>query len=245
MLKKLMFCIASMIVPVAATEIDDLTFLTEQYPPYNYERNGQVKGLSMAVFESLMARAGATRTAADVQVLPWVRAYETARSTPNTVLFSTIRTPAREELFKWVGPIAPDRTVLLARQHDNIILPSIAALNASDLQVVVIRQDIGEQRLHDAGADPERLRTAIDNRSAMHMLARDRVDLWAYGEEAAYWLIAENGIEPSTFEPVFVLSDADLYFALNIETDDAVVRDLQAIMDEMHADGTISAIMER
>ena len=232
-------------IPVLAASLDELTFITEQYPPFNYERDGEVQGLSVAVFAALLQHTGSTMTTADVQVLPWARGYETVQARPNTVLFSTIRTEARESLFKWVGPITPDRIVLLARQGQDIELPSIAHLNESNLKTVVIRRDIGEQRLQEAGVNPERIRTASANRSALDMLAQGRVDLWAYGEEAAYWLAAENGYAAEDFKAVYVLSEDHLYFALHPDTDDALVAAMQSALDELHANGAIADIMRR
>ena len=38
----------------------------------------------------------------------------------NTVLFTTARSPEREQLFKWAGPIVSGRFVLLAKVDKNI-----------------------------------------------------------------------------------------------------------------------------
>ncbi|MGV8495432.1 hypothetical protein ACV342_32445, partial [Pseudomonas aeruginosa] len=46
---------------------------------------------------------------------PWDRVYQQALSEPGYGVFSTARTPEREDKFKWVGPLAVNDWVLMAR----------------------------------------------------------------------------------------------------------------------------------
>ena len=101
---------------VSAQTVDDLTFITEDYPPFNFERDGKRQGIAVDALAEMLALAGARKTRADIKVWPWARGYETALKEKNTVLFSTTRTEAREGLFKWVGPIMPSRIVLVAKK---------------------------------------------------------------------------------------------------------------------------------
>jgi len=43
-----------------------------------------------------------------ISVYPWLRAYDMALKDPFTCVYSTNRTPEREALFSWVGPLAQD-----------------------------------------------------------------------------------------------------------------------------------------
>jgi hypothetical protein len=49
--------------------------------------------------------------------------------TPGTMLFSMVRTDAREELFKWVGPIAPHTDVLISMAGSGNEITEITDLN--------------------------------------------------------------------------------------------------------------------
>ena len=64
-----------------------------------------------------------------IQLLPWTEGYEKALTENYTVLFSTGRLPERELLFKWAGPIAEDRYVLLAKKDRNIGILNEEKLN--------------------------------------------------------------------------------------------------------------------
>ncbi|EPC02015.1 hypothetical protein L861_20395 [Litchfieldella anticariensis FP35 = DSM 16096] len=229
----------------AAADLDELVFITEEYPPYNFKRNGELQGISVDILSAIFAVTNTGLTRDDIHVLPWARGYETALSQPNTVLFSTTRTQAREHLFKWVGPIARDRVTLIARRDRHITIDSIMDLNTSDYQIAVIREDIGAQRLSEANVDPERVLPAISNTSALRMLNHGRVDLWAYSEDVAFWIMEENGLKVSNFESIYTLSESYLYFALHPSTDDRLVDAMQAALNSLREQGTIDDIMRR
>ena len=57
-----------------------LEVVTEQYPPYNYEEDGQVKGVGTEVVEEVLKEAGIDY---NIKVLPWARALKKAE-TENT-----------------------------------------------------------------------------------------------------------------------------------------------------------------
>lgn len=226
----------------AASELDRLTFITEHYPPYNYLDEGELKGSSVGILKAMLQHAGSTTETTDIRVLPWARGYDTTLLTPDTVLFSTTRTSAREDLFQWVGPLAAGRVVLLARKDSNISIQSQKALQNGNLSMVVIGEDIGAQKLLESGVNAARMHTAVNNESAMNMLVANRVNLWAYGEDVAHWLLRKHGHDPDDFETVYVLSQDPLYFAINRDTDPAVVERLQQIVDDLRVRGKIPPI---
>ena len=215
----------------AQVKFNELRFITEEYPPYNYTEDGQLKGIAVDLLERAFALDGQRLDRTTIEVLPWARGYETTLFTPNTVLFSTTRTDTRESLFQWVGPISSDKVVLLAKKSRNIQINSLDDLKRDDLQIVVIHEDIGAQRLKELDVDPSRIHMAINNSSALAMLNANRVDLWAYGEDVAFWLMKKGGYDPNEFEAVFTLSEAYLYYALNIDTSTALVTGLQNAVD--------------
>ncbi|KPQ20453.1 MULTISPECIES: substrate-binding periplasmic protein [unclassified Halomonas] len=224
----------------APAALTSLTFVTEEYPPYNYldEQTGQLKGRAVTLLETMFEHAGSPFKRRDILYYPWVRGYELAQSEPNTVLFSTTRTPSRESHFNWIGPIARDRVVLLAWQDEVARLTSLDDAIRQQLSVAIIREDIGAHALSEAGYPAELLRPAIDNRSALHMLQRGRVDLWAYSAEVARWIASQEGLDAKQLNAVHTLSESDLYFAINPATDQALVDRLQQAFDAVRAGPT-------
>lgn len=229
------FALGLLLLVSATTTLAEhrLTFVTEEYPPYNYATDTGVSGFAVSLLEEMMAEAGFDFDRSAVRLLPWARAYETALHIPNTVLFSTTRTPAREELFQWVGPIAPDRVVLLAHRDAAIQLTSLDDIARQGLKIAAIREDIGAQRLMELGINESHILYAFSNQSAAAMLSAQRVDLWAYGEEVAYWLMTQQGMDPEQIQPIWTLSESELYFAVQKDTDPTVVQRLQRALDRV------------
>ena len=236
--KYLLLMVSMILLPQSLlADLNKLRFITEEYPPYNYVENDTVKGLAVDLLEqAFLMTAEGSLARENIEVLPWARGYETTLQTPNSVLFSTTRTETRESLFHWVGPISKDRVVLMARKSSGITLDSIESINETDLQIAVIHEDVGAHRLQELGVDSARVRTAMTNFSALSMLSADRVDLWAYSEDVAFWLMDSHGFDKTEFESVYTLSEADLYFALNLETDPALVSQLQQAVDMAKGD---------
>ena len=98
----------------------ELTYITEQYPPYNFQIDGKLQGISIDLLEKVWERMGVGLNRSVVELLPWTVGYQRTLNEKNTVLFKTARLPEREQLFKWAGPIGPITNVLLAKKDKNI-----------------------------------------------------------------------------------------------------------------------------
>jgi polar amino acid transport system substrate-binding protein len=232
--------------PAVANSIDDLVFITEDYPPFNFERDGKRQGIAVDVLEEMLAQVGSKKTRADIKVWPWARGYETALKEKNTVLFSTTRTEAREHLFKWVGPIMPSRIVLVAKKSRDIRLKAVEDINKSPYKIGVVREDIGGQLLARAGVGKEKTVQANSGVSVAKMLHADRVDMWAYGAPVIMWNLKELGYPTDAYEEVFTLTESQqYYYAVNKDTDDRLVEKLQAALEQVKAKGRFNAIVAR
>jgi len=229
-----------------AQSLDDLTFITEEFPPFNFERDGKRQGIAVDALVEMLAANGAKKTRADIKIWPWARGYETAMKEKNIVLFSTTRTAAREKLFKWVGPIMPARIVLAAKKNRGIKIRTIDELNQMNLKIGVVREDVGEQLLAKMGVNKDKVLQANSGVSVAKMLQAERVDLWAYGAPVIMWNLKELGYNTSEYEEVFTLTESDqYYFALNKDTDDKLVAKLQAALDQLKANGKFNEIVAR
>lgn len=229
--------------PAAAASIDDIVFMTEQYPPYNLEADGKLQGIAVDTLVEMLQRSGSSQTRENIEMLPWARGYKRVQSDPNTCLFSTTRTEEREDLFKWVGPIAPNTVSLIARKDRNIKIESEADLK--NYKIGTIRDDVAEQYLINAGIALDNMERVAKSILNIKKLNRERIDLWAYGENVAMWELKANGFDPADYEPVHELNRKELYFALNKQTPDAVIQEMQAVLDAMKADGEHGKILDR
>ncbi|MDM8537696.1 transporter substrate-binding domain-containing protein [Desulfobacterales bacterium HSG17] len=76
-------------------EEQDLTIITEDWPPYNYEENGKIKGFSVDIVHAIMQELGKNYK---ISLLPGARGEFILRTKSNVMSFSLFRTPERENL---------------------------------------------------------------------------------------------------------------------------------------------------
>ena len=100
--------------------MNDLKFVTEDYPPFNYVENGTLEGISVDMLAGVYREMNMTFTPGHIQVLPWDEAYETALYENNTVVLAVTRLPEREDLFKWAGPIGSQHQVIFSNRDEHL-----------------------------------------------------------------------------------------------------------------------------
>ena len=101
----------------------DLRLYTEENPPLNYSQDGQPAGFVVEVVQALLARSG---DSARIELAPWTRGYNLAKSQANVGLFATARGATREALFQWVGPLVQARTCFYSHQDSPLRINSLA-----------------------------------------------------------------------------------------------------------------------
>ncbi|USD31319.1 MULTISPECIES: substrate-binding periplasmic protein [Vibrio] len=218
-------------LPIGAVELDELVFLTEEYPPYNFTQDGEAKGISIDLLIAAAQSQGVEINKEEIKVQPWARAYRTALIKPNAVLFATTRTRLREHLFQWVGPLSTTRIVVMAKKSRNISIEN--AMDFAQYRIGVIRDDVGEQLMLELGVPRDSMQENSVAETLAKQLAKGRIDLWAYEENVAKWWLKKIGQDTDDYEPVFVLSEGELYYAFNLAVDEKLTEKLQRGIDQM------------
>jgi ABC-type amino acid transport substrate-binding protein len=232
--------------PARAQTIDDLTIVTEHYPPYNFQDDGHLQGIAVDLLVGIFEKLGARRGRDSIKQWPWARGYQRLLRKPGTVLFSTTRTPEREAQFKWVGPISPTTIALIARKDRAVVIRSPEDLKRYRLGVVV--DDVGEQLLLRAGftvGELDRVSGADVTQLSISKLNGGRIDAWSYERNVALWEIRQAGHDPADYEVVHVLSEGHVYYAFHKDTPDALIAQIQDALDELVHDGGLDRIRER
>ena len=213
-----------------------ITLTTENYPPFNMEGEGStIIGVSTEIVETLFKRAGVDYT---MELLPWQRAFTMALEEPNTAVFSTTRTAERESKFRWVGPIAENNWVFLAREHNNIELNNLEEAKA--YRVGGYQGDAVALYLEDQGFELDL--APRDNLNALK-IQRDRLDLWATGHLLGPYQAKQ--MEVTGLEPVLTFRETIMSIAFNINTDPALVQKLNDELELMRSEGVFEEIQAK
>ncbi|MFA5268398.1 MAG: transporter substrate-binding domain-containing protein [Methanoregula sp.] len=218
----------------AVSPAEGLTFYTEQLPPYNYLENGTLKGLSVDLLEAITAKTGTPVTREQVHLVPWTEGYQTALTRNNSVLFTTVRLPEREQSFKWAGPVYAYTTVLFARPDREIIIKNPESLKG--YRIGVIADDVAIQQLLNAGVNKSQLVSETNVSAIVAKLNSGEIDLWAYPEASGRYLTRQVTGNYYSFRVVSILEDQEGYYAFNRNVPDSTVQSFQQALDAVKSE---------
>ncbi|MDC8771644.1 substrate-binding periplasmic protein [Roseateles albus] len=220
---------------VAPASAQQLSLVTEEYPPYNMsEAKGQVGGISTQIVKALLAEAGLTH---DVTIYPWARAISMARAQPNTCVYSMSRTPERESLYKWIGPLVYNDWALFALT-DKIQEPRPTRLE--DLMDARIGSYQGDAIVSYLQTRGHRVDVAPSDEVNPKKLQMGRIDYWATGRLIGQYRLQQQGIQGIT--PVLNFKRSEMYLACNLQMPDDLVKRLNAGLLSLDKQGVIKKI---
>ncbi|MEO5795325.1 MAG: transporter substrate-binding domain-containing protein [Rhodoferax sp.] len=229
----------------SAPAVETIKILTEEYPPFNFTDKGKITGLGTEVVQAVLKEINIE---GQFQSVPWARAYETAQTTENVLIYSINRSKEREKLFKWVGQITPTDFYLFSLKSRNIRLGSLD--EAKPLQIGTVNQDIGEQYLASQGFSVgHNLQSSSKYELNYEKLKLGRVDLWVMNELGAYFISRQAGDDPAVVLSktlrIAELSGGGNYMAFGLKTPDAMVERFRKGLEAIKKNGTYDALQKR
>ncbi|PKP53377.1 MAG: hypothetical protein CVT92_04345 [Bacteroidetes bacterium HGW-Bacteroidetes-1] len=217
-------------------EIEAMKFLTENYPPFNYEEEVGIYGVSVDIFYGLLTNMNVSSNEISLELNEWETAYQKTLNEANTMLFSMVRIPDREHLFKWVGPIAPQKDVIIALKSQQIEITNAADLATHTIGVIAGYSNIAQ--LTNLGVPPSMLIEVNSLKSLYEGLVSGMFDCMAYSEVGHDLTIASMGYDKEDFDIAYTLQVTQLYFAFNINTSDDLIEYFQSVLDNFKMDKT-------
>ena len=170
----------------------DLTIYTEEFPPFNYTRQGRIAGVSTEVVEHVMAATGYN---VRIKSLPWSEAYEKAQKEENALIYSISRRKNREQLFKWIGILTPTTySVKALASRKDIRIGSL--LDMKHYKIGTKTEDATENWLLGNGFEvTDFTRVAGKNavvKSFKNLMNR-QIDVWPSPDAVVYYIARQQG----------------------------------------------------
>jgi len=216
---------------------DTLTFLSTDILPFGALKDGKPVGFAVEILHEIMQRLGRADT---IEFDDWDVAYERALTEPNTVLWPPSRTPEREELFKWVGPLIPEKIVLFARKDSGLVINSLEDAKRVG-SIATVTGYASEKLLKQKGfSNLVSQRSPIQGPDALKF---GRVDLWINSNITMKQTALDANVDPELFEPLFVVKEISSYLAFSKFIPDEVVNRWQTQLDDMKRDGSWERII--
>jgi polar amino acid transport system substrate-binding protein len=234
--------VLSVFVFISALQAQKLIIMTEIFPPYQFkDKNGKLIGIAVDIVKAIQKKIGDKNK---IKVYPWARANKILDLKKNAVLFSMMRTPQRETLYKWVGPIDRMELVFFKKKGSKITLKSIE--DAKKVAKIGVTKNVANcEILKNRGFKNLDILIGNDYKN-IYKLIKGRIDLWP-SIKAAGLYYAKNLKKKNQIEiiPHIYLAEGDLYIAFNKNADEKIIKKWQIAFNELLNDGTINKIKKR
>lgn len=232
-----------------AQSLNDIVWLTEDYPPFNYEENGTKKGIAVDLLLEIFKRSGVEKGQNDIKVVPWARGVKLLETDKNACLFSTTLTPHRKNNlgYKFVFPIP--QTSMESSNH--IIAPKASGIKINtagelkNYRVGVVRGDVGQGLSEEAGVPAGSIDMCNNGEAVIKKIKKKRFDVASYGFDTFSSKLKEAGGNPDDYEIVFSFPPMQMGYAFNKDCDPAILKNLQVALDEITKDGTAEKIKNK
>lgn len=209
-----------------------LRIVGEQHlPPSSMMDGDKVVGRETAKVRDLMARAGVNYS---IMLLPWKRAYAQALNETDTCVFSTTRTPEREALFRWIGPLNEAEWVLYGLVSRGLAINSIE--DARGLRIGTLLGDARDDYLRQRGFNVEAVTQDWIN---PQKLVLGRIDLWAVGKAVGSKPFIGKEWE-NRLVPLLTFNRVQTYLACNRQVPETQLAAMQRAVQAMRRDGSMA-----
>ncbi len=217
-----------------------LLIYTENYPPLTFMNPyGEISGFGADVVFEIMNRE---RIFEKISLTTWENAYNMALYNPNFCLFTMDRTPIRENLFQWVGPIGANETYFYLKKGNNLSITSIQ--QARNLTAIAtVSSWFSDQHLRQLGFT--NLVSFDEPGAAVEALMGGYADAFVCSSVTISDILLSNGYAFADVIPEFVLMSSDYYIAFSKSTPTATVNRWQQALQAIKTDGTYDAILRR
>jgi len=211
-----------------------LRIITEEFPPYNFvDKNGDVTGQSTEIVQAILEK---TDTQANIEIMPLSQGLAIAEKGPGVVIYSLNRTPQRENLFKWVGPIGFYEQAFYAKKGSATSALILFYSQLEDAKKVdkigVYQGDAGAQFLASQGFT--NLDYSLTDAQALKKLMDGEVQLWLGNKDGLAITAEQAGVNPDDLVLLpSVVIQADLYIAFSKDVPDSMVMAWQSALDAL------------
>ena len=207
-----------------------LRVVTEHVYPIAFKdkNTGQIEGFATDYLKDILATADIEYS---LDILPWARAYNMAKTQPNVLIYGLARTPSREPHFIWLTDFVTLKFFLYAlknKKHKH--LEDTAPLK--DRKIAVIRDDFNHHEMLANGFT--NLVVAERHSNMSLLLQKGRADYFVASDDAidTFGVVKE---ELYKAHPMDFL-ESSIYFALSQSTDPEIVASLRKAVEELKSD---------
>ncbi len=212
----------------STTSAVELEVVTEEWRPYNYLENNEVKGISTEIVKKVLDRADIKYS---IKIYPWSRSYMMAQLKPDVLIYTIIRIPARETGFKWIRPLGKDGLTSLYRLKKNTHINPKTIKEARQYSIVVNKDSMDHLWLKHEGFTKLELPPKVEN--SINMFFHGRADMIAFDQAVMKEEFSKLGYNVNEVVRIMPLFKTPPYMALSLSTSDTILKKLQTAYDQL------------
>jgi polar amino acid transport system substrate-binding protein len=224
---------------------EELTVVTEEWPPYNYTEEGRIIGVVTEVVRAVLEK---TDLKWEIQMFPWARAYKMAQMQENVMIYTIFKLPNREHLFKWIKIEGLSTQMYLYSPSSRPDIQIACLEDAKKYKTGVTRETSTHHFLISKGfqegvnlfpvtSEIQNAFKADPKRQSLDLTTGDRLSL-------AMWLKKYNFPADYWQRQVFLFKE-DFYMGFSQKTPDAVVEKVRTALKQIQSEGILDAILEK
>ncbi|GEM_PF-1390320 len=215
---------------------------TEINPPFSMRKNqsptgkadDSLMGISVEVLKVLFNRV---KVSTKMRVYSWEKSYEMALKVKNNGVFPTTRTPAREKMFLWVGPLVAADWYFFGHRDSNFKFKDLKDPKLKNLKIGSLKKGATANYLKTFGIP---VMEENDPYTSAQQLKNKVIDLWAIGGQQGHYWAKKVGLKVKRIG--VIKRHRFLYLAFNKSVPKNLVKMLNKELGKMRRDGTVRKI---
>ena len=191
----------------ALSYAESIHIVTEILPPWQTLHDEQLGGIATQVVKATLEEVDIDY---DIMIYPWARAYKLALEEENVLIYSIVRTQAREPLFHWVGVIGriQEHFYKDAGRHD---IQVQVLEDARKYTIITPRQDFRHQFAEKHGFN---IYLVNNQMQALKMLLSGRGDLVLDDELTLSYELGQLNLNPDKIQKVLFVPELAIDFEM-------------------------------
>lgn len=222
-----------------------LRVVTEEWPPYSYTENGKIVGVVTEIVRETLDRSGLDYT---IESYPFARAYNTAISEENVLIYSILRMPYREPHFRWIKLKGLSIDMYLFRPSFRNDIEVTKLEEARKYRVGVTRETSTHHYLKANGFVEEKNLFPVNCEEFNTLKSQPdamRIDLTTGDQLSLTHWLKKSSLPSDYWVKQMKLFSEPLYMAVGTKTSSEVVTQIQKAFDEVRAEGLLEATIDK
>jgi len=207
----------------------------EYYRPYVDKINGKIVGPGYEIAKNTLNKAGVKFT---YKVLPWSRVWHNGLHKKNYMIGCVGRTPVREKMFQWIGPMEKGIELnFYTLKSNNIKINSLDDLKK--YKVACIKKTYGEDFLVSKKFPKKSIKPVIHPKQLIKMLKNHRIDFILINKEQLEGAAKKEHFDLKKLKKAFFGFKVQNYLAFSKQTPKELVEKVKKAYEELQKEGRI------